>query len=265
MIKLIATDMDGTLVDNKGKINDKVFDLIHEFDDKNVKFVAASGRFYSQLNNNFNKVNGDMILIAHNGAVVKYNNNGKTLYTNAIKKEDIQNVMNYKLSLDGFVFLGGESDAYVINPSEELLHKFAKSEVPVVVLKSLEDINVPIYKITYYIAEGASDEFVEELRENISDNLEIVVSGYNWVDVMNKGVDKGSAVRILQEKFQVAPKNTMVFGDYYNDLSMFKVAHHSYAMKNAPEDVKKKANFIADSNENDGVYKVLNECIKKLR
>ncbi|WP_085829309.1 Cof-type HAD-IIB family hydrolase [Clostridium massiliodielmoense] len=264
MIKLIATDMDGTLVNNKGNINENIFELIHDFHDKNVKFVAASGRFYSQLNNNFKKVKGDMILIAHNGAVIKYNNNGKTLYTNAMKKEDMKTVINYKFDLSGFVFLGGESTAYVIDPSKELLDKFDKSEVPVGLVNSLDDISVPIYKITYYIAEGASSEFVNNLRKSISDNLEVVVSGYNWVDVMNKGVAKGSAVKILQEKFEISSKNTMVFGDYYNDLSMFKVAHHSYAMKNAPEDVKQNANFIADSNDNDGVYKVLSEYIQKL-
>ena len=59
------------------------------------------------------------------------------------------------------------------------------------------------------------------------------------------------------EKFEIDQKNTMVFGDYYNDLTMFKAAHYSYAMKNAPEDVKEHAKFIAESNNNDGVYNVI--------
>lgn len=73
------------------------------------------------------------------------------------------------------------------------------------------------------------------------------------------------ALIILEEKFGIDKGNTMVFGDYYNDLSMFKTAHFSYAMKNAPEDVKVKANFIADSNNANGVYNVIYkyERIKK--
>ncbi|MBZ9634963.1 HAD hydrolase family protein [Clostridium sp. FP1] len=56
----------------------------------------------------------------------------------------------------------------------------------------------------------------------------------------------------------------MVFGDYYNDLTMFKAAQHSYAMQNAPEDVKKHANFIAESNNDDGVYNVIASSLMKL-
>ena len=73
MIKLIATDMDGTLLNDNGNINEKIFDLIQSLNEKDIKFAAASGRFYSQLSKNFEKVNTDMIFIAHNGALVKYN------------------------------------------------------------------------------------------------------------------------------------------------------------------------------------------------
>ena len=64
-------------------------------------------------------------------------------------------------------------------------------------------------------------------------------------------------------QFNIDKNNTMVFGDYYNDLTMFKAAHYSYAMKNAPEDVKEQANFIAESNNDNGVYKAIRErCIE---
>ncbi|MCY6484823.1 HAD family hydrolase [Clostridium aestuarii] len=264
MLKLIASDMDGTLVNNKGSINEKIFDIIHALNEKHIKFVAASGRFYSQLNNNFKKVKTDMILIAHNGALIKYKNNGKTLYSNSIDKEDIKNVMNFNFGAGEMLFLAGENEAYTVNPSEDLMNKFNFYEIPVVMLKSFIEIKRPIYKITYYVADGVKPAILEYLKKNLNSNLEFVVSGYNWIDIMNKGINKGNAVKILQEKFKINPKNTMVFGDYYNDLSMFKVAQHSYAMENAPEDVKKSANFIAKSNDEDGVYNVLHKYVNSL-
>ncbi|MCY6372155.1 HAD family hydrolase [Clostridium ganghwense] len=264
MIKLIATDMDGTLVNDKGSINEKIFDLIHILNDINIKFVAASGRFYSQLNNNFKKVKTDMIFIAHNGALIKYNNNGKTLYSSSIAKENIEDVINLNSQLNEQFFLAGANEAYIINPSEDMMNKFNFYEVPVVILNSFNEIKNPIYKMTYYVANGVNPDILEYLKKNLNDNLELVVSGHNWIDIMNKGTTKGNAVEILQEKFKINPQNTMVFGDYYNDLSMFKVAHHSYAMENAPEDVKKNANFIAESNDNDGVYNVLYKYTKAL-
>jgi Cof subfamily protein (haloacid dehalogenase superfamily) len=117
--------------------------------------------------------------------------------------------------------------------------------------------------MTYYIYNGVNPSILEYLNKNLNTNLECVVSGHNWIDIMNKGIDKGHAIKILQEKFKISPENTMAFGDYYNDISMFKVAYHSYAMGNAPEDVKKSANFITESNSKDGVYNVLYEYTNK--
>ncbi len=257
MVKLIATDMDGTLLNDNGNINEKIFDLIHAFNEKDIKFAAASGRFYSQLSKNFEKVNTDIIFIAHNGALVKYNNKGKTLYENSIDKEEIESVVNLNPKLGEELFLAGENEAYIVNPSENMLNNFTSFEVPVVILKSFSEIKNPIYKITYYMTDGVKPPIVDYIKENLSDKLEFVVSGDKWIDIMNKGISKGKAINMIQEKFKINQKNTMVFGDYYNDLTMFKAAHYSYAMKNAPEDVKKHANFIAESNNEDGVYNVI--------
>ena len=249
--------MDGTLLNDKGNINDKIYDLIHSLDEKNIKFAAASGRFYSQLSKNFEKVNTDMIFIAHNGALIKYNRKGRTIYSNSIDKEEIKHVMDLCPQLGEEMFLAAENDAYTVSPSEDMLNQFTFSQVPVIILKSFSELKSPIYKITYFMAGGVTSSIVEYLKDNLDDKLEFVVSGDKWIDIMNKGISKGSAIKILQEKFRIDQKNTMVFGDYYNDLTMFKAAHYSYAMKNAPEDVKKHAKFIAQSNNEDGVYNVI--------
>lgn len=249
--------MDGTLLNDNGKINEKIFDLIHGFSKKDIKFAAASGRLYSQLSKNFEKVNGDMIFIAHNGALVKYNNMGKTLYSNCIDKEQIAHVVNLNPQLGEELVLSGENDVYIVNPSEHMLNEFAFHQVSVVILKSFSEIKNPIYKMSYYMDEGVNPFILEYLKNNLDDILGFVVSGDKWIDIMNKGVSKGNAIKILQEKFKINQKNTMVFGDCYNDLTMFKTAQFSYAMENAPEDVKTHANFIAQSNNEDGVYNVI--------
>lgn len=259
MIKLIASDLDGTLVNSEGIINEKIFELINNLNKEGIKFAAASGRFYSQLNKNFEKVKHDMVFIAHNGALVKYNKKGKTLYSNAISKENIRMVMGLKREYGEQVFLASADKAYIMNPSREIMDKFNFFGVPVCEVKSFNEVKDDIYKITYYISGGVKKEILKYLKDNLSCDLEFVVSGDGWLDIMNKDVSKGNAVSILQKKLNVDKKNTMVFGDYYNDLTMFEVAHYSYAMKNAPDDVKNHAKFIANSNDEDGVYKVIKE------
>lgn len=257
MVKLIATDMDGTLLNDNGNINEKIFNLIHILNEKDIKFVAASGRFYSQLSKNFKRVNTDMIFIAHNGALIKYNNKGQTLYASSIEKEEIEHVININPQLGEELILAGENEAYIVNPSQDLLNTFTLCGVPVVILKSFREIKNPIFKITYYMADCVNSSILDYLKESLNNKLEFVVSGDKWIDIMNKGISKGNAIKIIQDKFNINKNNTMVFGDYYNDLTMFKAAYHSYAMGNAPEDVKKHANFVAESNNDDGVYNVI--------
>ncbi|WP_411678922.1 HAD family hydrolase [Clostridium thailandense] len=259
MIKLIATDLDGTLINDYGKINEKIFSLIELLNKKNIIFAAASGRFYSQLSKNFQKANSNMLFIAHNGALIKYNKSDKVLYSNCIRQEDIKKIASLKRDLGEELFLAGDDTAYIVNPSQIILDEFKNCEVIAEKVKSFDELKSPIYKMTYYVKDGVKPEMIEYLKSNINDNLEFVLSGDKWIDIANKGVSKGNAIRILQEKFNIDEKDTMVFGDYYNDLTMFKRAYYSYAMKNAPEDVKEYANFIAESNNDNGVYKVINE------
>lgn len=259
MIKLIATDMDGTLINDEGKINEKIFDLISNLHERGIQFAAASGRFYSQLSYNFKKVNKDIIFIAHNGALVKYNNEGPILYSSCISREDINSTIDLNIGDDAELFIAGADHPYIINPTEHMLNTFTRFDVKAIIVNSFDEVTAPIYKITYHVANGVKPAMLEYLKNNLSENLEFVASGSNWIDIMNKGTSKGHAIKMLQKKFSIDKKNTMVFGDYYNDLTMFKSAHYSYAMKNAPEDVKKHANFVAESNNDNGVYNVISK------
>lgn len=259
MIKFIATDLDGTLINDYGKINEKMFELIEFLNEKNITFAAASGRFYSQLSKNFQRVNSDMLFIAHNGALIQYHRSGKVIYSNSITEEDIKKVIGLKRELGEELFLAGDTRAYVTNPSQNIIDEFNKCGVPAIIVKSFDEVNCPIYKMTYYLKDGLKPGMIEYLKDNLNTNLDFVLSGDKWIDIANKGVSKGAAIKILQEKLNINKENTMVFGDYYNDLTMFKRAHYSYAMKNAPEDVKKHANFVAESNNDNGVYNVIHK------
>jgi hypothetical protein len=91
--------------------------------------------------------------------------------------------------------------------------------------------------------------------------LQVTVSGEIWLDITAKGANKGVAIKALQEKLGINFDETMVFGDYLNDLEMMEVAYHSYAMENAHEDLKKVARFTAKSNDENGVVEVIKSHI----
>lgn len=260
MIRFIATDMDGTLLNDNGIIDNNVLSLIPKLHSKNILFAAASGRFYSQLMENFKQINSDILFIAHNGALIKYNN-GKTIYSHSIKPKYIHHVLELKRIFGEEIFLATSDIAYTKNPSNYMLNAFDLCGVPSISINSFDNFDLPVYKITYFMANGITSNTLDYLKNNLNDNLEFVVSGSQWIDIMNKGITKGNAIEIIQNSFNISKNNTVVFGDYYNDISMFKNAYYSYAMKNSPEDVKKCANFIADSNNNNGVYKIISKYI----
>lgn len=259
MIKLIASDMDGTLVNDKGIISEKMYTLINSLQDKNIKFAAASGRFYSQLCKNFDKVKANMIIIAHNGALVKYKNDGKTIFSSPLEGEDVKHIVNLKREFGEEILIATADNAFALNPKKEIYEAYKAWEIPITSCNSLQDIKEPVYRITYFNPEGVRNETVRFLEKNLRPGLGFVVSGSKWIDITNKETSKGNALKILQEKFKIKKKNTMVFGDYYNDLTMFQAADFSYAMENAPEDVKEKARFIAGNNNENGVYNVIHQ------
>lgn len=259
MIKLIVTDMDGTLVNDEGKIGENVYKLINSLHNKNIEFTAASGRFYSQLCKNFENVKSNMIIIAHNGALVKYKNNDETIFSSFLNNDDIRHILSLKRDFGEEILIASANDAFISNPKKEIYECYKAWRIPIKLCTSYLDIKEPIYRITYFCPDGVKEETIKYLKNNLNANLEFVVSGLRWIDIMNKGTSKGNAIKILQLKFNIKKKNTMVFGDYYNDLTMFQAAYFSYAMGNAPEDVKAKARFIAGSNNENGVYNVIYE------
>lgn len=257
MIKLIASDLDGTLVNDEGKISDKIYDMISKLNKKGVKFAAASGRTYLQLKNNFENVADNMVFVAHNGALIKENRSKKPIYSNSISSENIKLILSLKPGLGEEMLLSADDEAFVVKPSHKLLKEFNEYGVPYVILSSYDEIKKPIYKVSYFVTSETRKKMMDFLKNKLDEDLDFVESGEKWVDIMNKGVSKGSAIKILQQIYGIDKENTMVFGDYYNDLTMFKNAAYSYAMGNAPEDVKKHAKFVADSNNNNGVYNVI--------
>jgi hydroxymethylpyrimidine pyrophosphatase-like HAD family hydrolase len=132
-------------------------------------------------------------------------------------------------------------------------------------LARLEDVlgyDDEILKIAIYDfakAETSTSPQLDEFRET----HQVVVSGEHWIDIMAPDVNKGVAVRALQDKLGISPEQTVVFGDYLNDLEMLDAAHHSYAVANAHPEVLERARFQAPSNTELGVITVLQQLLAR--
>jgi hypothetical protein len=254
MIKLIATDMDGTLLDENGHLPPGFTDILDRLRAKNIKLVVASGRPYYTLQTNFGPVGRYLSYICENGALVVDNN--EIIYKSLIAKDIVQSVIaeSKKVKANGLV-LCTPNCAYIENYSEELLAEIKKYYSCINVVDDLSQVDDDIIKISICNLEGSC---------NITDStfnhdLNIVSAAAVWTDIMNNNVNKGIALRNLMETDNISREETMVLGDYYNDIEMLGEAEYSFVMENAPEDMKQYGKYIAASNVEHGVLRAILE------
>lgn len=262
LIKLIATDMDGTLLNENGIIPKEFFHIFKDLIEKNVLFASASGRQYYNLVKNFESIKDDMLFIAENGTYVMYK--GEELYSNFLDINKVQELIKLGRQTEGCsIVLCGKCAAYVESDDSAFISEVAKYYERYQIVEDISTVSDDILKFTLCDFKGAANNSNKIFYPLYGETLQVTVSGQIWLDIVNKAVNKGLAIRSIQKKFNISPEETLVFGDYFNDIEMLQSAYHSYAMENAPAEVKKHARFIAESNRNNGVLKTIKELIYK--
>lgn len=257
MIKLIVSDVDGTLVpDGSSNPNPELLAIILKLREKGIQFVIASGRPWASVENTFEPVKKKIFYIANNGAYVGCFN--RSLYVYSIERKLVHRMIRMvrKYPELELVYACANGD-YMESSNVELYRWLTESyKFNVTCVKDLLALEEPCVKISIYKPEGI-EAATREIHEEFKDELKMVCAGDMWMDCMAKGVNKGRAVRSIQESLGIKPEETMAFGDQLNDIEMLERAYYSFAVANAREEVRKAARFQADSNGNDGVLKIL--------
>lgn len=255
MIKLIVSDMDGTLVNDEKKIDETIYALLPKLKEKGIRFVVASGRQYPSLCKDFQEHVKDVVLCSENGAFIM--DNGKELYAKCMTKEQV------KMSLDAAFAVEGMEPVVCAKHvtyarTQEMVDFLGspKFNYKMALVDDLYNIDDDIIKISMAVMNGEDTvSMFRKVRAVLDESLNLMTSGEGCMDTGIYGVNKGTAVEVLQEMWDIAPEETMVFGDQYNDVDMFDRAHYSFAMAGAVEGVKKKARYQAGSNNEGGVVK----------
>ncbi len=261
MIKLIACDMDGTLLNGKGELDEEFYEVFKKLMDYDIKFAVASGRQYYQLLKNFENVEGNIIYIAENGTMVRYLD--REIYSCPLKPIDVKKILKEGRKIQGIcIVLCGKKSAYISTNVEKMVAECSKYYEHLEIVEDLMDVEDEILKIAILDFERLEDTY-RKLKQGVEDNLQVTISGQIWIDVYRGDVNKGVALKLIQERFNIKTEETMAFGDYFNDVEMLDAAYYSYAMANAPDGVKNHARFIAKSNLEKGVVEAIKEIALK--
>lgn len=259
-IKLVVSDMDGTLLNPKSEVSARFFNQFNELKKKNIHFVAASGRQYQSILEKLDPIKKDISIIAENGGIMKFDNKEHILlklsYGNIVKAIETLRKID-----DVFIVLCGRKSAYIETSDEAFVSKFSNYYSEYAIVEDLTKVmNDDFLKIAVYHFES-SEENIYPYIHTLKTDMQVIVSGQNWLDISHAKANKGYALKILQKELGITKEETMVFGDYNNDLHMLELAHYSYAMENAHSDVKKIARFKTKSNAEEGVEFILDQLI----
>ncbi|AAK78501.1 hypothetical protein BJV85_003495 [Clostridium acetobutylicum] len=263
MIKLIATDMDGTLLRSNGEFPNEFPLILDSLLNKNIMFSVASGRQYFTLKDNMAGFEDKITFIAENGAfIVK---DGKELFAKTLDRDMLSKVVDdAKKVPDCKLVLCGKKSAYVLDKSSAFIEEVEKYYHKSAVVNSLDEIDDEFFKIAICDYKGSANNSNVLLSPKWGKLFQLTVSGDIWLDIGRNDVNKGTAIKFLQDKFNINENETMAFGDYYNDVSMLQSVYHSYVMENAPDGVKKHGRFIAKSNDESGVIQVIKNKVLEL-
>lgn len=257
MVKLISVDMDGTFLNDDKEMSpefDKVFKALKE---KNVKFCAASGRQLASLKTVFDKYKDQMLFVAENGAVMEID--GQPIVNATLTREISDKFLARLKELDDMRILYCTSDYSYIDRTDDESMENAKIYLPKFeIVKDVAHIEELPVKISVHSKNGYYNDF-KLLVEEFSDEASICTSGFDWLDIVPKGTNKGTAIAKMQAMLGISPKETMAFGDQMNDFEMINQAYHSYAMDNAIDKIKQIARYTAPSNNEFGVVSTLKE------
>ena len=285
MYKLVAVDLDGTMLNRYGELTEKTKEVVAKCLEKDIEIVLASGRPIDSIKAIAKELGINGYFIAGNGALVYDLKNENIIYENYMKKEKVleiikiceENSIVYNVYTDKTILTTGLK-FNVLYYYKENLKKEENKKTNISILENIYDYvkhmndekflkiticdeNSSIFNsIIRKIKEISGIEILEVAhmsRKIIKQGTEEIPVEYFYTEISASDVDKWSALDFLRKKLELEPENIMAIGDNVNDKKMIEKAGMGVAMKGSTPEIINVANDVTDTNNNDGVAKAL--------
>ena len=271
-IRVIATDMDGTLLDPKGQLDlprlEKILDKLDQCD---IRFVIATGNEVHRMRQLLGHLAERVVLVVANGARIFENNEliqaqtwDDAMVDKALahfKGRECQDQFVVTAMNGGFVKKGTvftELDKFM---TPEMIEKLYQR------MNFVDEFDPNLFggvlKMSMVVGEERLDSVLQEINDLFDGHVRAVSSGYGCIDILQDGIHKAWGLVELLKRWNLKPEQIMAFGDSENDIEMLELAGISYAMENAEEAVKRVATKVAPANSQAGVYQVLENWLER--
>lgn len=268
MYKLVATDLDGTLVTDDKKLMEQTIQTIQKAVEKNIKIVLSSARSFYRLESYIDKLDlrkKGQYTICFNGAMIVENFSQKVQNAKHLEKEEILEIISLGKNLQIPMMLYAKEQNYVEEIPDILLkNKNAKGIRYQIGSFEKIDFNQEenyIYRIAFIDTFERINDIRKKIPLEFFQKYEITSSSSQYIEFVKKGIKKSEAIKFIIEQCHIKQSEVIAIGDSENDIEMLKFAGLGVAVENANFDVKENANFITTSNNQNGVGKVIETFI----
>ncbi|MFB5761324.1 HAD-IIB family hydrolase [Paenibacillus medicaginis] len=238
-VKLIASDMDHTLLTEKGELPPNFDQYILELDKLGIVFAIASERALYTLEDMFPEIKDKICFISDNGGIISYK--GEVIFKSLLKPADYQPMIRFvEDNTNGIAILCGLDSAYIAGKykgNEAFLKTFYSN---ITFVEELDQVITEAAKLTIYFPNKNSKQYFEEtFKPKYGYDFSVTAEDAIWIDIMNHGINKGKAMKVLGERLGKDSEQMMVFGD-----------------------MEQYASYAADSNDHFGVLKSIEKILE---
>jgi Cof subfamily protein (haloacid dehalogenase superfamily) len=263
--KMIVLDIDDTLLTDEKVISERTKDALLKAQEKGVKVVLASGRPTYGMHNLAEELllheYGSYVLSFNGGIITDYRTK-ENVYECTLTKEQAHELYELSKKHNVFVhtYVGDEIITEKGNPFTDIEGELTGMDIKEVP-SFVEHIQNNVVKLLM-LEEPENLKIVEQrLQKDLEGKMSVMRSKPFFLELTNFEVDKGKSLNHLIQILGIRQDEVIAIGDGYNDLPMIKFAGLGVAMGNAPDEIKQQADYITDTNNNDGVAKVVEKFV----
>lgn len=254
--KLVALDIDGTLLNDRHELTEETKKAVRKVYQNGVIVALASGRGPSSVLPIMEEIGIEGPIITHNGAVIVESVDRKVWHEVGFGVEELSPVFDYCRKSDLHFDANSVYDVYVEHLDSTREQLYQTYFLRPIQLENITMLDKTVLKCTLMGRADQLDKAMEDLNA-FSADYHVVRSGMEFIDIMHRDAVKGKALRTLCTKLDIPMKDVLAVGNYFNDLQMIRWAGTGVAVANAPEGVRDAADEVIPSNNDNGVARLL--------
>ena len=262
MYKLLALDIDGTLLNSEGQVSESTLAAIKRVQSEDVLVTISTGRPIQGVLKYIKLLDLKAPIITYNGGMIIDSETNEVIYEQKLDRKDAKQVIDLGQVYETTMIIWSNNKLYVNRLDDHVIdYKSLSGESPIVINDYEEVYSQGITKVIWINEPDKLIQYQEEIKNKVNESITYCTSKPHYLEFFDHKVSKAKALEFIGRHHNIKKEEMMAIGDGNNDIEMIDYVGMGVAMDNATSLVKSVANYITSSNDNDGIFKALEKFI----